>query len=71
MRCRRAMNWTNRYSFTEVRYRNGAIALKNLIDAQKTTRDARLSLVQTKQSQYNAYVTLMQALGGSPIRQLP
>lgn len=56
---------------TEVRYRNGAIALKNLIDAQKTTRDARLSLVQTKQSQYNAYVTLMQALGGSPIKALP
>ena len=56
---------------TEVRYRNGAIALKNLIDAQKTTRDARLSLVQTKQSQYNAYVTLMQGLGGSPIRHLP
>ncbi|RLL37685.1 efflux transporter outer membrane subunit [Acinetobacter cumulans] len=56
---------------TEVRYRNGAVALKNLIDAQKTTRDARLSLVQTKQSQYNAYVTLMQALGGSPIKQLP
>ncbi|RKG44530.1 MULTISPECIES: efflux transporter outer membrane subunit [Acinetobacter] len=56
---------------TEVRYRNGAVALKNLIDAQKTARDARLSLVQTKQSQYNAYVTLMQALGGSPIRQLP
>lgn len=56
---------------TQVRYRNGAIALKNLIDAQRTTRDARLSLVQTKQSQYNAYVTLMQALGGSPIQQLP
>ena len=56
---------------TEVRYRNGAIALKNLLDAQETTRNARLSLVQTKQSQYNAYVTLMQALGGSPIQQLP
>ena len=56
---------------TEVRYRNGAIALKNLLDAQETTRNARLSLVQTKQSQYNAYVTLMQALGGSPIKQLP
>ena len=55
---------------TEVRYRNGAIALKNLLDAQATTRNARLSLVQTKQSQYNAYVTLMQALGGSPIQQL-
>ena len=56
---------------TEVRYRNGAIALKNLLDAQATTRNAQISLVQTKQSQYNAYVTLMQALGGSPIKQLP
>ena len=56
---------------TEVRYRNGAIALKNVLDAQETTRNARLSLVQTKQSQYNAYVTLMQALGGSPIKTLP
>ncbi|MEQ1317767.1 efflux transporter outer membrane subunit [Acinetobacter guillouiae] len=56
---------------TNVRYRNGAIALKNVLDAQETTRSARLSLVQAKQSQYNAYVTLMQALGGSPIKQLP
>ncbi|NHB58771.1 efflux transporter outer membrane subunit [Acinetobacter sp. 194] len=55
----------------EIRYKNGAIALKNLIDAQKTTRDARVSLVQTKQNQYNAYVTLMKALGGSPIKQMP
>ena len=52
---------------TEVRYRNGAITLKNLLDAQETTRNARLALVQAKQSQYNAYVTLMQALGGSPV----
>lgn len=52
---------------TEVRYRNGAIALKNVLDAQATTRNARLSLLQTQQSQYNAYVTLMQALGGSPL----
>ena len=56
---------------TLVRYKNGAIALKNVLDAQETTRNARLSLVQTKQSQYNAYVTLMQALGGSPIKSLP
>ena len=56
---------------TEVRYRNGAIALKNLLDAQETTRNARLNLVQTRQNQYNAYVTLLQALGGSPIKQLP
>jgi len=56
---------------TQVRYKNGAIALKNLLDAQETTRNARLSLVQTKQSQYNAYVTLMQSLGGSPLKTLP
>ena len=56
---------------TEVRYRNGAIALKNLLDAQETTRNARLNLVETKQNQYNAYVTLMQALGGSPVKELP
>nr|WP_174507364.1 efflux transporter outer membrane subunit [Acinetobacter sp. Marseille-Q1620] len=55
----------------EVRYKNGAVPLKNVLDAQETTRNARLSLIQTKQSQYNAYVTLMQALGGSPIKALP
>ena len=58
-------------NLTDVRYRNGAIALKNLLDAQTTTRNARLSLVQTKQNQYNAYVNLMKALGGSPILQYP
>nr|WP_257219969.1 hypothetical protein [Acinetobacter sp. YH12239] len=42
-----------------------------MIDAQRTTREARLSLVQAKQIQYNAYVTLLQALGGSSIQQLP
>lgn len=56
---------------TQVRYRYGAVALKTLLDQQETTRTARLTLVNTKQSQYNAYVTLMQALGGSPIQQLP
>lgn len=56
---------------THVRYRYGAVALKTLLDQQETTRTARLTLVNTKQSQYNAYVTLMQALGGSPIQQLP
>ena len=56
---------------TQMRYRYGAVALKTLLDQQETTRTARLTLVNTKQSQYNAYVTLMQALGGSPIQQLP
>lgn len=53
---------------TLVRYRNGAIALKNLLDAQETTRNAKLDLMQTRQSQYNAYVNLFKALGGSPIK---
>ncbi|MEB3753576.1 efflux transporter outer membrane subunit [Acinetobacter sp. MD2(2019)] len=53
---------------TLIRYRNGAIPLKNLLDQQQTTRTARLALVNSKQTQYNAYVTLMQALGGSPIK---
>lgn len=56
---------------TEVRYKNGAVALKTLLDVQDTTRNARLSLVQTRQNQYNAYVYLMQALGGSPLKALP
>ena len=56
---------------TQVRYRYGAVALKTLLDQQETTRTARLTLVNTKQSQYNAYVTLMQALGGSPVKELP
>lgn len=52
---------------TQVRYKHGAIPLKNVLDAQETTRNARLNLIETKQNQYNAYVTLFQALGGSPI----
>ncbi|MEN8282933.1 efflux transporter outer membrane subunit [Acinetobacter gerneri] len=55
----------------QVRYTNGAVALKNVLDAQETTRNARLTLIQTKQNQYNAYVTLMQALGGSPVKNFP
>nr|WP_324646321.1 efflux transporter outer membrane subunit [Acinetobacter sp. MD2] len=55
----------------QVQYRYGAVPLKTLLDQQQTTRTARLALVNTKQSQYNAYVTLLQALGGSPLQQLP
>lgn len=58
-------------NLVQVQYRYGAVPLKTLLDQQQTTRTARLSLVNTKQSQYNAYVTLMQALGGSPIQNLP
>ena len=40
---------------------------RNLISRQLIRRLTHLILVQTKQTQYNAYVTLLQALGGSPI----
>lgn len=52
----------------EVRYRNGAIALKNVLDAQESVRNSNISLTQIRYNQYNAYVELMQALGGSPIQ---
>lgn len=55
----------------EVRYRHGAVALKNVLDAQESVRSAQVSLAQTRYNQYTAYVTLMQALGGSPIQALP
>ncbi|KAA8734528.1 efflux transporter outer membrane subunit [Acinetobacter qingfengensis] len=55
----------------EVQYRNGAVALKNVLDAQESVRDAQVSLTQMRYNQYNAYVTLMQALGGSPLQSLP
>lgn len=51
----------------EVRYRHGAIALKNVLDAQESARNARIALSQIRYNQYNAYVSLMQALGGSPL----
>lgn len=51
----------------QIQYRYGDVPLKNVIDQQETTRAAELTLVNIKQSQYNAYVTLMQTLGGSPI----
>lgn len=56
---------------TEIRYKNGAIALKDVLDAQQNTRSTYLSWLQTKQNQYNTYVTLLQALGGSPVKELP
>lgn len=52
---------------TEVRYRNGAIALSDWLTAQQTLRTARLSLLQTQLNLYNAHVTVLQALGGSVV----
>lgn len=54
---------------TEIRYRHGAIALKPVLDAQQNTRSSYVSWLQTKQSQYQNYVTLLQALGGSPVQE--
>lgn len=55
----------------EVRYKNGAISLKNVLDAQEAVRNSQITLTQMYYNQYNAYVTLIQALGGTPIQVLP
>ena len=51
----------------EVRYRAGAVALKQWIDAQEARRNTQNSLLQIRLSQLNNMVTLMQSLGGSPV----
>lgn len=56
---------------TQIRYKNGAIVLNRVIDAQDALRQAELALTDIRYTQYLNAVTLMQALGGSPIKQLP
>lgn len=53
----------------EVRYRAGAVALKQWIDAQEARRNTQNSLLQIRLSQLNNMVTLMQSLGGSPVTE--
>ncbi len=55
----------------EVRYRAGAVALKQWIDAQEARRNTQNSLLQIRLSQLNNMVTLMQSLGGSPVNPAP
>ena len=55
----------------EVRYRAGAVALKQWIDAQEARRNTQNSLLQIRLSQLNNMVTLMQSLGGSPVNPVP
>lgn len=52
----------------EVRYRAGAVALKQWIDAQEARRNTQNSLIQIRLNQLGNMVTLMQSLGGSPVR---
>ncbi|XID75490.1 efflux transporter outer membrane subunit [Alkanindiges sp. WGS2144] len=55
----------------EVRYRAGAVALKQWIDAQEARRNTQNSLLQIQLNQLGNMVTLMQSLGGRPLKQLP
>lgn len=52
----------------EVRYRAGAVALKQWIDAQEARRNTQDALLQIRVNQLGNLVTLMQSLGGSPVR---
>jgi NodT family efflux transporter outer membrane factor (OMF) lipoprotein len=55
-------------SLNEIRYRAGAVALKQWIDAQESRRNAENSAIQIRLNQLNNMVTLMQSLGGSPVK---
>ena len=52
---------------TGVRYRSGAIALKDWLNAQESRRSADMSLLDAQLSRAVNLVTLYQALGGSPV----
>lgn len=54
-------------SLNEIRYRAGAVALKQWIDAQESRRNAENSAIQIRLNQLSNMVTLMQSLGGSPL----
>jgi NodT family efflux transporter outer membrane factor (OMF) lipoprotein len=54
-------------SLNEIRYRAGAVALKQWIDAQESRRNAENNAIQIRLNQLNNMVTLMQSLGGSPL----
>ena len=49
----------------EVRYRNGAVPLKNWLDAQESRRRAEDALAENRLAQLNNQVALYLALGGS------
>lgn len=55
-------------SLNEIRYRAGAVALKQWIDAQESSRNAENNAIQIRLNQLNNMVTLMQSLGGSPVK---
>lgn len=55
----------------EVRYRAGAVALKQWIDAQEARRNTQNALIQVRLNQLGNIVTLMQSLGGSPLSISP
>lgn len=51
-------------AMTEVRYRHGAVALKDWLDAQERRRTAEVALAENQLSRLQNQVTLYQALGG-------
>lgn len=51
-------------ALTEVRYRHGAVALKDWLDAQESRRTAEVALAEIQLAQLQNQVTLYQALGG-------
>ncbi|MFZ2871363.1 efflux transporter outer membrane subunit [Zavarzinia sp.] len=50
----------------ESRFRAGAVSLQSWLDSQESRRSAESSLAQSRLNALSAYITLCQALGGSP-----
>lgn len=53
----------------EVRYRNGAVALRVWLDAQEARRRAQLALIENRLQQLSGLATLCKALGGSLVEE--
>jgi NodT family efflux transporter outer membrane factor (OMF) lipoprotein len=52
---------------SELKFREGAVALKVWLDAQETRRTAEVSLVDNRLSELENHVTLIEALGGDAV----
>ncbi|MCH9405283.1 efflux transporter outer membrane subunit [Pantoea agglomerans] len=52
------------YDFVQIQYANGATDYLNVLDTQRTLLSAQQSLIQSRLSQQNSFITLYKALGG-------
>lgn len=54
-------------ALTAIRYRSGAIALRDWLTAQESLRSAEMAVLDGRLAQWTNWATLHQTLGGSPV----